>query len=879
MWLERWWLIVRLRLRSLLRRGAVDDELGEEIGFHLDERARQFESRGMTDAAAREAALRHFGGVEARKAECRDARGVWLIDVVRSDLRYTLRSVRRDAAFAVTATATLALCIAALSTVLAIVDAYYLKRLPVAHADELVAIAATRRHPNELGPVSFADYVEFRDRTQTLQGLAAHYSTAPFYVRVGGAGKELNGAVVTANFFPLLGIEPVVGRFFQPDEDAIPDRDRVAVVGHEFWESWLGGRADALGTTLTVNGVVFTVVGIAPASFRGVLARPADIYLPMSSLGVGYRWCVNAFAADCTILQMLGRLAPGRRVADAVAEMPTLVPDRWQRHVDGENTSVIAYAPRTVHHSPSEQRFVAIISSVAGLLIVVGCVNIAGLLAARTTVRAPELALRASLGASRGRLLAQLMIEALTLAMAGGVLGTVISSWTTQLIEASFYSVDAEGHAMDFGFRLQWTVIAGSVGAALAAGIAFGLWPALVAIKSSLVTRAGARVTRARRVGLGLAGVQAAAAVALVCVALLLAASARRVVEGANFDSTGVAGMRLRPRLVQYSPERAQAFHRNVIREVRQLPGVESVSVIGQGVPLFGGGARVTRPVVDGGALSVNFGDVAPGYFDTLRIPFMSGRDFDANDSVERPPVAIVSESLATRLFGTVRVLSETVLIDGRPHVIVGVVRDIAVQTRHEAVSPFVYVPFWQRADEIDARYCIRVSGDAAAALPALVRAVNAVDPDVPVAEAIPLTVQMAGEFRSIRLTAAFAGYAATLTIVLTVVGLYGALAFAVARRTREIGIRLAIGATVRQVVREIVGDGVRVVALGTVAGLALAFVAVRLIGHLLVDLTVGDAVFYTAGAAAVFAAGLTASWFPARTAARIDPATSLRCE
>ena len=209
------------------------------------------------------------------------------MDVVRSDLRYVLRTLRRDAAFALTTTATLALCIAALTAVLTIVDAYYLKRLPVEHPDELVAIAATRREPTHLGPVSFPDYLEFRDRTQTLQALAAHYPTAPLYVRTGDAGRELNGAVVTANFFPLLGIEPAIGRFFTPDEDLVPDRDRVAVIGHDFWHSSLGGRADAIGTSLSINGVAFTVIGIAPASFRGVIARPVDVYLPMMSLGVG----------------------------------------------------------------------------------------------------------------------------------------------------------------------------------------------------------------------------------------------------------------------------------------------------------------------------------------------------------------------------------------------------------------------------------------------------------------------------------------------------------------------------------------------------------------------------------------------------------------
>ncbi len=789
----------------------------------------------------------------------------------------------RDRAFALTAITTLALCIAALSTVLAIVDAYYFKRLPVDRPDEIVAVAATRRHANQLGPVSFPDFVRFRDNTRTLKELAAHYSTAPLYVHVGEQGKEINGAVVTANFFPLLGLEPALGRFFTEGEDTVPNRDHVVVISHDFWRTAFGSRSDVLGTTFTVNRVPFTVIGVAPAHFRGVDTQPVEIYLPMMSLGVGYRWCTDAFAPDCTILEMIGRLAPGRRLQDAAAEMPTLMPPAWQTAADGENRNVTVFAPRTVHHDPAEQRFVALITGVAILLILVGCANIAGLLMARGTARVPELAMRASLGASPRRLLGQLMTEASALALCGGALGTVLSWWMMQAIAARFYSVGSEGHVMDFGFRLQWGVIAGAMAAALGAGLGFGLFPALNAIRqgaAASIPRASARTPGSRRIGLYLTGVQTSAAVVLISLGLLLSVSAERAVAGANFDSSNVALMRLRPRLVQYPPARAQAFHRDVLRRLEGLPGVQSASLIGQGVALFGGGAGVGLPgQAADDSVRARFGDIAPRYFETLRIPIIAGRDFDERDSADRPRVAIVSQALARRLFGDAHAVDQTILVDGRPHSVVGIAADVSVQARSEPAPPFVYTPFWQRADAIDARYCIRVIGDVDSALFTIVRAANAVDPEVPVAETIPLTVQMAGVFRPVRITAAFVGYAATLTIVLTAVGLYGALAFAVSRRRQEIGLRVALGATLRQVVAGIVGDGMRVVSIGVAGGVVLALGAVQLVQHLLLDLPLADGFFFVTSAASVIGIALLACWLPARRAARIDPVVALRCE
>jgi hypothetical protein len=371
---------------------------------------------------------------------------------------------------------------------------------------------------------------------------------------------------------------------------------------------------------------------------------------------------------------------------------------------------------------------------------------------------------------------------------------------------------------------------------------------------------------------------QAAVAVAMVTTAGLLAASARLVLAGRNYETAHVALMRVRPRLVKYTPEKAQRFQRAVVQRLYNVPSVESVSLVGVGSILGGGTADVTLPGSEA-AVRVHYNEIGAAYFSTLRTPMISGREFDETDTVHSPPMAVVNDTLAMRLRSDGRAVGETLMVNGVAHRIVGIVADIGLQARTATQQSWVYVPFWQNPGEIDSRVAVRVAGDPAAMLPALARAVNDVDPNVPVAETITLPTRMAGLTRPVRVGAVFVGFAASFATLLTAIGLYGALAFSVARRTREIGIRLALGAPKNTVVGAIVREGLAVVTVGAVAGVVLAIAQTRAVSSLLYGPSSADLTVFAGATVLIVAVGGLAAALPARHAASVEPIEALRQE
>jgi len=885
---------VRHRLRALLRRGTIERELDDELRFHLERSIEKGVRAGLTpDEAARRARLA-LGGMDQVKEAHRDARGIALLDTIVQDVRYGARAMRRAPVFAITAVATLALSTAALATVLTLADTLLYRRLPVERPGELVDVAAIRRlgttpllSSNEaarlqvLGPVSYPDYLAFRDGARTLTGLAAHYPTAPLFVSLDGDGHEINGAVVSANFFSVLGLRPSVGRFFHDDEDRVPDRDRVAVISSNFWRTWLSASPSAIGSRLRINSADFTIVGVAPPTFSGMTSSPIEVYIPTMMLRVGYRWCEDALAIDCTALQMIGRLAPGRTQADAAAELPTLMPAAWAHAPRGENSGVAVTQPRGLSTDDEEPRLVALLAAVAIVLLLVCCANLAGLVSAQSAARTHEFGIRLSLGAAPRRIVRQLTTESALLSLAGGVAGVLLSRAFTGALAAMFFAVDDEGHPLQYGFSQTPAIVIATIGVALAAGVVFSLVPAIrIGRRPAGVQLAERAPTSRWSSAAWLLGAQAAVAVAMVAVAALLAASARTMLAGRNFDASHVALIRVRPRLVKYSPERAQRFQRELVRRLEAVPGVESVSMVGIGSVLGGSSIGVALPAWDADRrMTAGYNEVGPRYFETLQTPLLAGREFDEHDSIESPRVALVNETLAARLWPNLGALGATIVVGSVPRRVVGVVKDLSLRSRTQAVQPWVYAPFWQNPAQIDSRLAIRTAGDPAAVLPAIARQVNRLDPDVPIAETITLPGRIAALMRPVRVSATFVGYTAVLAVVLTAIGLYGSLAFAVARRTKEIGIRMALGAPRGRVLGLVVREGMTVVAAGVAIGLALALAAARLVQHLLYGSAESDWVFYASAAAVVAVVGLIASLLPARRAAAVEPLVALQCD
>jgi predicted permease len=705
------------RIRAVFRRDDVEHELDDELRFHLDREIDKLIASGLSREDATRRARLAFGGLDQTREACRDARGIAPLETLVQDLQYGARTMRRAPLFSITAILTLALSTAALATVFTLGYTLFMRRLPVERPDELVGVAATRGAATPdglsirdasrllaLGPVSYPDYVTFRDHATTVTALAAHYPTAPLFVSVNERVKEVNGAVVSASFFPVLGLRPALGRFFRDDEDRVPDRDRVAVLGHSFWRAWFAASPAAIGSTVRINGTDFTIVGVAPPAFVGVTSSPIELYIPTMMLRVGYRWCDDALAVDCTVLQMIGRLAPGRTLADAAAEMPTLMPEAWRRAPNGENSGVIVASPlgASLDGGQDEERLVRILAGVAIVLLLVCCANLAGLVSAQSASRAGEFRIRLSLGASSGRVVRQLLTESLMLAVTGGIAGVGLSRVFIGVLSAMFYAMDDEGHPTFYDFSLTPAVVVVAIAAAVMAGCLFTIVPALrVACRCGLDALHSRSVTARWSSGRWLLGAQAAVAVALVVVGGLIAASARVMVAGKNFDASHVALMRLRPRLVKYSPDLAQGFQRQVIERLATLPGVESVSMVGTGAVLGGGRAFVALPTwTDGQRLRVNANEIGPKYFATLRTPLVAGREFDDRDSSQAPRVAVVNATLASRLWPDGRAIGTTLTVRGQPHQIVGVVEDVTAEKPHRSGRTVGLRPILAESDD-----------------------------------------------------------------------------------------------------------------------------------------------------------------------------------
>lgn len=499
---------------------------------------------------------------------------------------------------------------------------------------------------------------------------------------------------------------------------------------------------------------------------------------------------------------------------------------------------------------------------------------------ARNSVRVREFGIRASLGAGLGRLTRQLLTESLVLALIGGALGIASSLLLSAWLQAAFYSTDSQGHRLYYNFTPEIPVAMTVLGVSTLAGFLIGSAPAFqvgrAAGNESLKKLSS--VNGRTPAGRWLAGVQAGLAIPLAVAAGLLLASAHGILAGANFEPTHVALLRLRPRLIQYSPEKAQRYLKKVMQILEAAPGVESASLIGNGVALVGSTASVSLPGWANG-LTADAGRIliGPRYFETLRTPILQGREFDLRDNVRSAPVAVVNEAAAGRFWNGGPVIGSMVLVNQRPHQVIGVVSNVELQMRDHPAEAFVYTPFWQDPAMVDARLCVRVKGDPSTRVGSLAREVNQVDPDVPVTDTIALQLQLAGTTRTLQITAAFVSYAAVVAILLSVIGLYGALSYSVSRRTKEIGIRLAIGARPSAVLRMVLREGMSVILVGVTIGLGLALAASQLIRHLLYGSNSGDAAIYLTVTIVVFAASVVACWIPARRAASVEPIAALR--
>lgn len=873
------------RLLGLFHGPSDDRAMREEMEFHLEQLAASHRRAGLSAEEAWRRARLEFGGVPGHEEAARESlRNRLLEDVVR-DLRYGARSLRRHPGFGVAAVLTIGMGIAAAVTVFTIVDSIYLRPLPLPNSSRFVEVGFRPPGGRLVRPGrAAADLV--RSRIRAFDAVAAHDSREVLYVQGHGSAAQRFGAFVSPEYFGLLGLTPYLGRFFLPAEDSVPDRDAVVVLSYDLWRTQFAADSSVLGRRIQVRSRDAVVVGVAPPGFSGlsVGGAPNELWMPTMMLGVMGQTCVGR--PGCRETGILARLAPAATLADAEHQVAEL----------GRQLGTLAYGrdtlPRTavvpIRGMADDQRSTyaslpPLLGGIAFLLIVIACVNVAGLLLTRGLSRGGEVSLRFSLGASRGRIVRQLLAENLLIGLAGGLIGVLLSVAAARTL-MGFFAVDSEAFPHFFFLSLDGRVVAFAAAASIVAVALFGVLPALATSRQGLLQQAGTfRITGRGRGRLGLMGAQVALSIALLTGAGLMAHSFARLRYAQRFDADHVALLRLRPGMLDYDPPRAQGFLRAALSRIDALPNVTGVAY-GRGIGYLWTEGPVSMPLGHTPADTVGLvypRFVSPGFLATLGIPLLAGREFTATDTAGAPLVAVVTASAARMLAPTGDVLDQTMVLGGKTFRIVGVAPDFVVHPIRDPIPSLVLVPFWEMAfqPEVDARLAVRVRGDPVAALPALRRAVNAADPAVPVTEMMPMARQVDLDYTPVHLGMVVLAAAAATALLLTGLGLYGVIAYLVARRTREIGLRIALGARSGEVVGLMLRQGVAPTVAGVLAGVVIAFAAGRLLAAFLIGVQPLDPVAYGMAVGAVGGVAALATYLPARWAARVDPMTALRVE
>ncbi|HKG90738.1 MAG TPA: ABC transporter permease [Gemmatimonadaceae bacterium] len=889
------------------REARVESDVDAEIAFHFEMRTQELVARGAAPEAARATALREFGDITRwrhtmseidRERLGRERRAEWW-GAAWQDLRYAARGLRRQPGFALVVVLTLALGVGANATMFGIVDRLLLR--PPAHArdaDRLARIYITRILPGmgefTASNTSYPDYVVLRDSVPSFAGAAAFFTINQTLGR-GAAAEQIHTSAVTGNFFALVGVRPALGRFLLPDDDR-PAAAPAAVIGHAFWRRHFGGAPDALGKVLLIGKRSYTVVGVAPAGFTGVELGAIDAWVPTAIWASDAGDAGWATTRNMRWIKVVTRLKPGATHERASVEA-TEVYRRAQppdRRAELKATVAVAsiIAARTPETLRSQNATVAAwLGGVSVVVLLIACANVANLLLARATRRRREIAVRIALGIGRARLAGQLLVEGLLLATLGTAAGLALARWGGDAARAVLLPEVAWADAAPVDLR----TLAFAAAAAVATGLLIGLAPMLQTARPGLVgaLKAGARegAYQKSRLRSTLLVAQAALSVVLLVGAGLFVRSLRNVAGlDMGFDPRRVMVVMLDLPSAGYKREGVEAFYQRAEERVSALPGVERASVAAT-TPFYSSAATDLRaegwdslPSFKGGSPTINA--VSWDYFETMGTRIVRGRGFAEGDREGAPRVAVVNETMARTLWPGKEPLGKCLHIgeEGKgPCVqVAGVARDMRRDRLREDEALQYYVPLEQKTWSVGMRalFVRARGGEATPALAAEVRrAVQSLAPSLPYAEVKPLQELIDPHVRPWRLGATMFGAFGVLALVIAAVGLYSVIAYTVAQRTHELGVRVALGARTGHVLRLVVGEGMRVAVAGIALGALGALAGGRFVAPLLFDVSPHDPLVFGGVTLTLLAVAVAASLIPARRAARVDPAVALRTE
>ena len=791
------------------------------------------------------------------------------------DLRYGLRVLAKSPGLMIVAVLALALGMGANTAIFSVVNAVLLRPLPYRDAERLATLYETDARQESFFPAAPANFLAWKAGARSFEDLAA-LSNKGWSVNLTGAGEpeRLQGFQVTANFFPLLGAQAAHGRTFLPEEDR-PGGPQVVVLGHGFWQRRFAADPAVVGRTLTINGQGYSVVGVMPADFQ--VYQKADLWAPVAFDAK------EEANADDHYLFVMGRLKPGATVEQARAEASAILKATAERP---EEANLAGVSPAQEGLVREVRPLLYVLFGAVGFVLLIACANVAGLLLARASGRRREIAIRSALGASRARIVRQLLTESLLLSLAGGAFGLLLALWGVELLVALLPEHVVVGSPRLRSLGVDRWMLGYTLGLAAATSLFFGLLPAVQASKASLIDslkeggRGGGAGSWRQRLRGALIVAEVALAVVLLAGAGLMMKSLWQLNKvDPGYDPSNVLAVSVDlPESKYEGPERIAEFYQRAFERVAALPGVERVGAVNS-MGVSTGFTIDERPPADPQRrpqAGTRF--VSPEYFGALRVPVLRGRAFTEQDRRGSPAVIVVDETLAGRHFAGSDPLGKHITVYGASREIVGVVGAARYEGPADKPYPVAYLPYTQMTWSGMTLY-VRSSHEAASLAPSVRGAIRAVDPDQPVYDVKPLAATLAETVAPRRYVTILLGAFAAIALLLAVLGLYGVIAYSVAQRTNEIGIRMALGARPRDVLGMILRQGVWLVAAGLAAGVAGALAVTRLMEGLLYGVTPTDPATLTLVSLLLAAVALAACYLPARRATRIDPMIALRYE
>jgi putative ABC transport system permease protein len=880
----------KLPLRS---RATIAHDVDTELSFHLDMRIAELRARGLNEDAARQQAMAEFGDLDFTRAYCRrqdesserEGRRADQLAEWRQDLMYATRTLRRSPAFAIVSLLTLAIAIGANTAVFTVARAVLLQPLPYADANRVYRISSSwPEHPTDVVPLSPADFADFQQTQTSFSGFGAIVPSQPVIWRPSsGDPKSLDALLVGSDLFGVLGTPALLGRTFLLG-DEVPGNDHRVVLSFDCWRRDFGGDTGIVGRSIELSGAAYEVIGVMPRGF--LIGQHEDVWLPYDQAGT-LKDVVRARKQH--YVHAIGRLKPGVMPARALADLRTIAARLARQYPEADSARSAVMRPFRDIITGDLRPALLLLQGAAVLVLLIACANLANLALSRTMGRRRELATRAALGAGRARLVRQLVTESVALSVLGGVLGVALAVAATRLL----LSLNPTMLPPMFDVRVDGGVLAFSFAISVATGVLFGLLPALEASSGSLheSLKDGGRSSggRARmRVRRTLAVAQVALAIMLLTGAGLLIRSFAELTRVAlGYDPSGVVTAGLRTAGDQYDdPARVNAFYDGVIEELSQAPGVTAVGAVSD-LPTRGGSGtalRIEGEENDEARLpELRYLSIRGDFFKALRIPIIAGRAYEARDRPDVPETAIINETAAKRYFPKGDAVGRRISIGPDPHAawmtVIGVAGDFRSDGLDTPVKPTLYANHRHEAWMRTMSLVMRTSRSATDAGALIRRAARAQDPSLAVRDVQTLDDVVGTSLASRRFALGLATSFAIIALALAAIGIYGVLAYNVGNRTREFGVRIALGASSSRVVSLVVRQGMVASLVGIVAGLVGAMLGARLLSGMLFGITPLDAGTYASVVLLVFFVAMIACIVPALRATRVDPLTSMRAD